>query len=197
MKIGDTSADARFDFKTSPPAGNGPGVNDRQHQTAPATANVPALVNLPATLVDIEGPHEESVESDSRRSSNAWADPEALERRRNAREMIGIDVDVRAMSPRDASDVGLQLYAEGLVTWEEYAELAFQPELHPSYNETIGALLGEKANPDQPRDFVAQWEERLAYEQRYNAIDSSRVKSTQRITSILGRLAGDKLSIDV
>ena len=194
MKVGDASADARFDFRVTPSSGDGTGSREHLPPGLSEVSNLPTRIQLPATLVDID---DQDDAFDDRRSADPWDDPAAMERRQNARELIGIDVDVRAMSPRDASDVGLQLYAEGMVTWDEYAELAFQPELHPNYNETIGALLGEKASPDQARDFVAHWEERLAYEQRYNAIDSSRVKSTQRITSILGRLAGDKVSIDV
>ena len=75
--------------------------------------------------------------------------------------------DVRNASPRHVAEVSMDLYVAGLLDWEEYAMLAFQPELHPDYNRTIGALTGHRAAPDRGRDFLAEWEERLAFEQKY------------------------------
>ena len=151
----------------------------------------------PAAIVSLRQPARDLVDpTPSDRPDAPAIDADSEARRDTAWAMIGLDVDVRAMTPREAANVGLQLYAEGMVSWEEYAELAFQPELHPSYDSTIGALLGETASPDAPRDFVLQWEERVAYEQRYNAIDSQRVRSTQKIARVLERLAGDGVRLD-
>lgn len=208
MKINDPTFDPRFDFRITPPSdgkpssgntsGNGrPALDRTGHDDAGASANLPARIDRPAALVSGDGPAGADVRDNNDASRRDAADAESLARRAVAMKIIGRDVDVRAMTPREASDVGLQLYAEGLVTWDEYAEFAFQPELHPGYNETIGALLGKEAAPDQPRDFVQQWSERLAYEQRYNPIDSPRVKSSERIRAIVGRLAGEKVSLDV
>lgn len=36
--------------------------------------------------------------------------------------------------------------------------LANQPELHPDFNRTIGALTGRRAAPDRERDCLAEWE---------------------------------------
>jgi hypothetical protein len=98
--------------------------------------------------------------------------------------------DPRHLSPRDMAERGMDLYAAGAVTWEEYSLLAFQAELHPAFEATIGALTGETASPDRPRDFVALWEDRLAFERRYNPEGAPRVARAERIARLLGRLAG-------
>ena len=190
MKIDNNIPVAPFDFKVTVAPDNTTAGSGRQG----STDIVPSVIDRPAALLDINASITTRDPDFERQPVNT--DPAAENRRRIARAMIGRDVDVQAMTPREASDVGLQLYAEGLVTWDEYAEFAFQPELHPSYNETIGALLGERASPDQPRDFVSAWRDRLAYEQRYNAIDSPQVKSSQRITAILARLADQSTNLD-
>ena len=93
--------------------------------------------------------------------------------------------NVRHMTPRDVVELGLDLYATGVIQWEEYALMAFHSELHPDYPQTIGALTEEPANPDGPRDFVRYWEERLDYEQRYNADDEEAVDRVRRVLAIL------------
>jgi hypothetical protein len=97
--------------------------------------------------------------------------------------------DVRHMTPRDVVELGLDLYATGVIQWEEYALMAFHSELHPDYPQTIGALTGQAANPDGPRDFVRYWEERLDYEQRYNADDPEAVDRVRRVLAILRGIA--------
>ncbi len=96
--------------------------------------------------------------------------------------------DIRRLTPRQIGEVGMDLYVKGVIAWEEYSLLAFQSELHPDYERTIGALTGEKAEPDRPRDYVALWEERLAFERRHNSADDDRVRRAQRIVDVLRRL---------
>ncbi len=111
-------------------------------------------------------------------------------RRQHARDLIDRDIDVRFASAREMASASLELYVSGLISWEGYARLAFQPELHPDYNSTIGALLGVRAEPDKPQDFVRLWEERLAYERRYSVANAKQVRATERLTLIMRRLAG-------
>jgi hypothetical protein len=82
----------------------------------------------------------------------------------------------------------MDLYISGALGWEEYSMLAFQAELHPAFDRTIGALTGEKAEPDRPRDYIALWEERLAFEQKYNAQDHALVGRTQRVLNVLNHI---------
>ena len=99
------------------------------------------------------------------------------------------DMDVGNLSPRRMAEMSMDLYMVGVITWEEHAMLAFQPELHPDYDQTVGALTGEKADPDRPRDFVAIWEERLAFERRHNAGNADRIGRSRRIVDVLRQIA--------
>jgi len=93
--------------------------------------------------------------------------------------------DARNLTPRQMVDMSMDLYVSGALSWDEYALLAFQPELHPDYDRTVGALVGRKAEPDRPRDFVAEWEDRLAFEEKYNADDGPRIESLSHIVTVL------------
>lgn len=97
--------------------------------------------------------------------------------------------NVRAASPREMVNLSLDLYAEGMIDFDEYAALAFQPELHPDYDKTVGALTGEPAQPDRRRDYVKIWEEQLQFELRHGAGDSRIVRQTTRIRDTLEQLA--------
>ncbi len=98
--------------------------------------------------------------------------------------------DPRNMTPREMAGRSIELYAAGLMEWDDHLALAFQPELHPDYNRTIGALLGEKAAPDAPRDFVIEWERRLLFELRYNAENTEAVGRARRILKALRKADG-------
>ena len=89
------------------------------------------------------------------------------------------------MAPRQMLEFSENLYAAGLISFEDYEALAFQPELHPDFNKTIGALTGEKAAPDRPRDFVLEWGKRLDYARRYYPANSREVRQAQRILETL------------
>lgn len=112
------------------------------------------------------------------------------QRRARALEMANVDLDVRSVSPRDMAALGLELYVAGHLSWDDYAELSFQPQLHPSYDATIGALEGKQAEPDAPQDFVRVWEERLSFDIRYNGDDALRVRQSERIVGVMRQLAG-------
>lgn len=98
------------------------------------------------------------------------------------------DRDVRHMSPRAMASFSLDLYVEGLLGWEDYTLLAFQPELHPDYETTIGALTGVAAEPDRPRDHIRWWEARLRFEREHPDADRRRLRRTARILALLRRL---------
>lgn len=111
-------------------------------------------------------------------------------RRHHARALTDQDVDIRFISARNMSAISLEFYVRGLLSWDEYVVLAFQPELHPDYDTTIGALLEEHGDPDRPQDFVRIWEERLAYERKYNTRNRKRIRRAERITLLMRRMAG-------
>ena len=103
------------------------------------------------------------------------------------RRLIG-DIDIRHLSPRQMADASMDLYVAGVLPWEEYAMLAFQAELHPDYDRTIGALTGQAADPDRPRDFLADWEERLAFDVKYNADNPQRIERTRHIVNLFRQI---------
>ena len=99
------------------------------------------------------------------------------------------DVDVRNLNHRQMAEMSMDLYMVGVISWDEHDMLAFQPELHPDYDQTIGALTGQKADPDRPRDFVEVWEERLLFERKHNGGNGNRVGRTRRIVNVLRQIA--------
>jgi len=93
--------------------------------------------------------------------------------------------DVRCMSPRQMQEYSQDLYAAGIISFDDYEALAFQPDLHPDFGRTIGALTGERAAPDRPRDFIRHWTERLRYTQRYYPANANEVRQAHRILEAL------------
>ncbi len=97
-------------------------------------------------------------------------------------------VDTRHLAPRRIGELSMDLYISGALGWEEYSMLAFQAELHPAFGRTISALTGKKAEPDRPRDYIALWEERLAFEQKHNARDRPLIERTRRVLNVLNHI---------
>ena len=105
-------------------------------------------------------------------------------------------VDIRQASPKEISSLSLDLYAAGVISFDDYSVLAFQPELHPDYDRTIGALTGEPARPDRRRDFVGVWDERLQFDLRHQPRNSEIVRQSSRILNVLKQLA-EPTQIDI
>lgn len=99
--------------------------------------------------------------------------PPAMVLRRLSQEALGARtrplagrIDPRRMTARELADWAAELHADGMMSWPEYALAGFPAELHPDYDSTVGALTGERAEPDRPRDMIALWEERHNREKR-------------------------------
>lgn len=75
--------------------------------------------------------------------------------------------DLHHVSPRRFAEITHELYLEGSLEWAEYQLVGFPSELHPDYDSTIGALTGERAEPNRPRDLLQAWEQRLDFMRRY------------------------------
>ena len=93
--------------------------------------------------------------------------------------------DARYISPREMQDYSENLYAAGVLSFEDYEILAFQPDLHPDFGRTIGALTGEAAAPDRKRDYIEHWGKRLNFTQRYYPANSNEVRQAHRIHEAL------------
>ncbi len=92
--------------------------------------------------------------------------------------------DLRHVSPRRFAEIAHELYVEGSLPWPEYQMVGFPSELHPDYDSTIGALTGERAEPNRPRDLLAEWEQRLDFMRRHHAPG---LKIAERALSVLRR----------
>ena len=132
-------------------------------------------------VIPVRGPDPPFVHTDP-------ADQDAHRSPTGAHREYVYGTDVRHMSPRQMAELSMDLYVGGILSYDEYALLAFQPELHPDYDATVGALTGEKAAPDQPRDYVREWEERVVFERLHNADDATRVARAERILAVLQRI---------
>lgn len=121
-----------------------------------------------------------------------WYDPAGVDRVNQGPggppAATGTPSPVCRHSPREMAELSLDLFLGGVLTDEEYALLAFQPELHPDFDRTIGALTGERANPDQPRDYIAIWRDRLEFERSRSRPDRDLMDRIQRILFVLRRL---------
>ena len=92
-------------------------------------------------------------------------------------------IRVRSMSPRQMADWAHEMYMTGWIGWDEY-RAAIPTELHPDYDATVGALTGEPAEPDRPRDMVREMEERLEFARRHFE-NKTQMRGLERIVSIL------------
>jgi len=98
------------------------------------------------------------------------------------------NINARAITPRQMQELSLDLYVGGIISWDEHAALAFQPDLHPDFARTIGALTGERPLPDQPRDYIKEWEQKLAFERRFAPSTSRAKERALHILSVLRRI---------
>jgi hypothetical protein len=93
--------------------------------------------------------------------------------------------DLRSVSPRRFAEIAHELYIEGTLRWQEYQLVGFPSELHPAYASTIGALTGERADPDRPRDMLGQWESRVDFMRRFQ---DHGLRHAERAVEILRKL---------
>lgn len=101
------------------------------------------------------------------------------------------------MSPRELAAWAYELYLEGCLTWPEYRMLGFPSELHPRFDETIGALTGERAEPDRPRDMLTIWERRLEFERRYNLDSPETIRRSERIVHLLRQADAPRVALSL
>ena len=96
--------------------------------------------------------------------------------------------DITQISPRKMIYLSMDLYLSGVIGWEEHEMLSFQADLHPDFGKTIGALTGQPAKPDQPKDFLAEWESRLAFQRRHSPDRVGLIRRTEHIRNVLHQI---------
>ena len=141
-----------------------PVLYDKQHSD---------VIEYPDDFKEVTSPRSPGHgESDLRRSAHSLKE-------------IAEDYDVHAITPRQMVDLSFDLYSAGFLDHLQYADLAFQAELMPNYDTTIGALTGNKAAPDRPRDFTTIWRDRLRFEKTYCADDPRLLERAESIFKLL------------
>jgi len=159
----------------------------------PQALAIKAMAPLPAALtVTSDQPKAKTnlpvpIEVAKEMRTEATADTKTQIKVSPLHDVIG-PIDIHNVSPRQMTGLGQDLYTAGAISFEEYSLLAFQPELHPDFDRTIGALTGEQAAPDRPRDFAKMWDERAAFERRHNANRPDLIEQSERIASILQQI---------
>ncbi len=93
--------------------------------------------------------------------------------------------DLGAISPRAMVHLSTELFVSGYLTLDQHADLSFQSEMMPNFDLTIGALTGEKAEPDRPRNYAEIWRLRLEFEKNHIIDDERIVIRTQKILDLL------------
>ena len=96
------------------------------------------------------------------------------------------DYNIEEISPRGMAELSGKLFKAGIISREENSVLSFQPELHPDYDETIGKKTGTFAAPDEKRDYLQIWREKVALQEELgNFRDAS---NSRQILTILENL---------
>lgn len=96
------------------------------------------------------------------------------------------DYDIENISPRDFAELSNKLFQKGIISQEENSVLSFQPELHPDYNDTIGKKTGTIAAPDDQRDYLQIWKEKVQLHEEMG--NSREAVSSRQILTILENL---------
>ena len=103
------------------------------------------------------------------------------------RAQVRARYDLRNVSPRQYAEIAHELYLEGSLRWDEYQWIGFPSELHPDYDTTIGALTGERADPDRPRDMLAAMESHVDFIRRYQNGEDGGFWRAERALEVLRR----------
>lgn len=107
----------------------------------------------------------------------------------SAIKQLANGINVRKISPREMSDFSLDLYAAGIISFDDYSVLSEHPELNPQYDKTVGALTNKKAQPNAKRDLVRYWEEKLGFASRYAALAGGNFEQAKRIVGLMRYLS--------
>jgi len=162
---------------------------DRTHLSTQDVVNTPSL-SLPTCMKDPIAPEEPGRSVVLFKPVLPPQSVPGSERHLTESPLKGIvaNLNARAITPRQMQELSLDLYVGGIISWDEHAALAFQPDLHPDFTRTIGALTGERPLPDQPRDYIKEWEQKLAYERRFAPATSQAEERALHILSVLRRI---------
>lgn len=105
--------------------------------------------------------------------------------------------NVRRITPRELVRLGRELYIAGHLNDEEFVLLTRQPDLHPAFDRTIGALIGDRADPERRHDAIAGWEARLRFLHMYPDQTAAQRDRIRHVLDVLRGVGGEgDLAID-
>jgi hypothetical protein len=79
---------------------------------------------------------------------------------------LAVKYNVRQITSREMTRLGMELYQAGRIGREEMAMLSFQPEMNANYD-AVGAQGVKRPDPDTPRDVLAEWQSILARQESF------------------------------
>lgn len=112
---------------------------------------------------------------------------DALRESINIVSSVAQKYDVKNISPREMAQMSQELFDNNSISLKNHAFISFQPELNPSYNDTIGKFTHTTAQPDNPRNFLDEWKVRLE-EQLKSGASNEIINNTKEVVSILDNL---------
>lgn len=87
-------------------------------------------------------------------------------------------IDVRQATPHDIMDVSQQLYKANAISYDDYINLSFQPEL------SLESPSDSKPFSHEKKDYIALWQHKQDNVIRHGG-NRSQIEEAQRIQSIL------------
>ncbi|MFP4054944.1 MAG: hypothetical protein ACLFV7_13870 [Phycisphaerae bacterium] len=105
---------------------------------------------------------------------------------------IAEEFDLRNITPRQVTQLADRLLKEGLVSFDRYSYLAFQPKLPGGYAGMIESLTGESVDPDQPFDLIDSLQTALGAQKQAGAGSAAteRTESLLKLTQNLEYMRG-------
>ena len=100
---------------------------------------------------------------------------------------ISKQYDVTSISPVEMAKMSQQLFDTGNINLKQHSMLSFQPEMNPVYNTTIGKMTNKVGQPNEPKNFLGEWESRLVDQLNQN-VPNEVIQNTKEIVSILANI---------
>lgn len=91
---------------------------------------------------------------------------------------VADNIDVREASPREIIDLSSQLYKADAISYDDYINLSFQPEVNPD------AMAESKPFSHERKDYMALWQTKEQKVIRTGG-DRYQIEETHRIQAIL------------
>jgi hypothetical protein len=100
---------------------------------------------------------------------------------------IASQFNLRNITPKEVSHLAEQMLQQGMVSFDNYNYLSFQPELSGNHASLIESFTGEAVPEDQPFDLLASLEDTLSAQQQTGASPAA-IDRTQSLLDLMTNL---------